>query len=311
MYLIRESIASQSVVLSRTQSQSWVREPLAKVQSLCDFVKVQSRRVRFRPSRYNPSAMRIAEWAPSPSAAEHVLSSCTVLRPNGRARVSSVSSSCESSAAGASRTSWQHTAATPRSKTRERRQCTCGEEGAVLSTCMREDARATPVHLQRRSRGRSRCRRRRRHLLHSRFGDVPLQGAAVLGDEFGLRVRIAVGDVNAPLLARLQRCSAVSAAERALQPAERPSPWVSFCNPGSSALISAHQRSSALISAHQRSSALNTCKRAASVQYGSGTKAAISRWRCTTKPRAGVWHGPKLIVVFASRLIRSLTDCVK
>jgi hypothetical protein len=156
MYLIRESIASQSVALSRTQSQSWVREPLAKVQSLCDFVKVQSlcdfvkvqsRRVRFRPSRYNPSAMRIAEWAPSPSAAEHVLSSCTVLRPNGRARVSSVSSSCESSAAGASRTSWQHTAATPRSKTRERRQCTCGEEGAVLSTRMREDARATPVHL--------------------------------------------------------------------------------------------------------------------------------------------------------------------
>ena len=171
----------------------------------------------------------------------------------------------------------------------------------MVSTCMREDARATPVHLQRRSRGRSRCRRRRHHLLHSRFGDVPLQGAAVLGEEFGLRVRIAVGDVNAPLLARLQRCSAVSAAERALQPAERPSPWVSFCNPGSSALISAHQRSSAL----------NTCKRAASVQYGSGTKAAISRWRCTTKPRAGVWHGPKLIVVFASRLIRSLTDCVK
>ena len=193
--------------------------------------------------------MRIAEWAPSPSAAEHVLSSCTVLRPSGRARVSSVSSSCESAAAGASRTSWQHTAATPRSKTRERRQCTCGEEGAMVSTCMREDARATPVHLQRRSRGRSRCRRRRRHLLHSRFGDVPLQGAAVLGDEFGLRVRIAVGDVDAPLLARLQRCSAVSAAERALQPAERPSPWVSFCNPGSSALISAHQRSSALISA--------------------------------------------------------------
>ena len=123
----------------------------------------------------------------------------------------------------------------------------------MVSTCMREDARATPVHLQRRSRGRSRCRRRRRHLLHSRFGDVPLQGAAVLGDEFGLRVRIAVGEVDAPLLARLQRCSAVSAAERALQPAERPSPWVSFCNPGSSALISAHQRSSALISAHQRS----------------------------------------------------------
>jgi hypothetical protein len=159
MYLIRESIASQSVALSRTQSQSWVREPLAKVQSLCDFVKVQSlcdfvkvqsRRVRFRPSRYNPSAMRIAEWAPSPSAAEHVLSSCTVLRPNGRARVSSVSSSCESAAAGASRTSWQHTAATPRSKTRERRQCTCGEEGAVVSTCMREDARVALVHLDRR-----------------------------------------------------------------------------------------------------------------------------------------------------------------
>ena len=150
---------------------------------------------------------------------------------------------------------------------------------------MREDARATPVHLQRRSRGRSRCRRggrsrcrrggrsrcrrrgrfrcrrRGRHLLLSRLGDVPLQGAAILGDEFSLRVRIAVGDVDAPLLARRQRCSAVSAAvsttERALQPAERRrerhGPWIS-CNPGSSAFISVHQRSSALISAHQRSS---------------------------------------------------------
>ena len=146
---------------------------------------------------------------------------------------------------------------------------------------MREDARATPVHLQRRSRGRSRCRRggrsrcrrggrsrcrrrgrfrcrrRGRHLLLSRLGDVPLQGAAILGDEFSLRVRIAVGDVDAPLLARRQRCSAVSAAvsttERALQPAERRrerhGPWIS-CNPGSSAFISVHQRSSALISAH-------------------------------------------------------------
>ena len=130
----------------------------------------------------------------------------------------------------------------------------------MVSTCMREDARATPVHLQRRSRGRSRCRRRRRHLLHSRFGDVPLQGAAVLGDEFGLRVRIAVGDVDAPLFARLQRCSAVSAAERALQPARSArvpgSVSVIRAHQRSSALISAHQRSSALISAHQRSSAL-------------------------------------------------------
>ena len=33
---------------------------------------------------------------------------------------------------------------------RQRRQCTCGEEGAVVSACMREDARMAPVHLDRR-----------------------------------------------------------------------------------------------------------------------------------------------------------------
>ena len=33
---------------------------------------------------------------------------------------------------------------------RQRRQCTCGEEGAVVSACMREDARLAPVHLDRR-----------------------------------------------------------------------------------------------------------------------------------------------------------------
>ena len=33
---------------------------------------------------------------------------------------------------------------------RQRRQCTCGEEGAVVSACMREDARVAPVHLDRR-----------------------------------------------------------------------------------------------------------------------------------------------------------------
>jgi hypothetical protein len=33
---------------------------------------------------------------------------------------------------------------------RQRRQCTCGEEGAVVSACMREDARMAPVHLARR-----------------------------------------------------------------------------------------------------------------------------------------------------------------
>jgi hypothetical protein len=33
---------------------------------------------------------------------------------------------------------------------RQRRQCTCGEEGAVVSACMREDARMAPLHLDRR-----------------------------------------------------------------------------------------------------------------------------------------------------------------